>query len=707
MYSTHRFKLILGMGTLLASSIAHAIPSNTVGTFGVNGRLSANYADYTGSNSRTYFKDIESTPDGNLLAAGYTSRADGIYDVLLVKQSQTGALDTSFDSDGKLILPLRDDARAISTAIQPDGKILVLAMSRNTGGFWQVELLRLSESGALDTSFGTNGKYIVQASKNLYPKDMAVTSTGDIIFIYHEYYQTSLGTDKYYTKMKKLTKAGAADTSFTTDFVNVVRFGASNTHSVEFEKISLDASDNIYLTGRYVGVNVSYNPLISMLIAKYNVSGQPENFGPTVANTSIQNVWALHNNLSSSAGSGVSTTNNILNASVILPGGDIVSVGCNANGHAIIQRQTSTGAFVPTFGVGGIRVLDVLPNNECYTEVAYSPSAGLIAIGDNSDEQIMWQFDKDSAATSFSNSGNIIDSSTNNSQQGKFSALGIMENGQIIVAGTTGIPYVTGSKVEGSLIMYQGIAIPPATATASSLSFTSQTNVAGATQVTSNAQTVSVTPSGTVNAFVSNGAVIRNGGGNPMTGILGVTDGDSLELTHTSSSVSDQDTTTSLIMKTGNGYHRNNKSWTTGDSIATFTSTTHFVDTTPDAFVLQPQGTQTPTQLSAIATSETITVAGVNGATPVSITNGEYSINGGAYTSVNSTVNNGDTVTVQHTASSSFSTATLSTLDIGGVTATFESTTLPPTLHQIHSLSSSTIKVMLPFQTKPLLSIMW
>ncbi|PKF81448.1 hypothetical protein CW749_02070 [Vibrio sp. vnigr-6D03] len=105
MHSTHRFKLILGMGTLLASSVAHAIPSNTVGTFGVNGKLSANYADYTGSNSRTYFKDIESTPDGSLLAAGYASRADGIYDVLLVKQSQTGALDTSFDSDGKLVQP--------------------------------------------------------------------------------------------------------------------------------------------------------------------------------------------------------------------------------------------------------------------------------------------------------------------------------------------------------------------------------------------------------------------------------------------------------------------------------------------------------------------------------------------------------------------------------------------------------------------------
>lgn len=56
--------------------------------------------------------------------------------------------------------------------------------------------------------------------------------------------------------------------------------------------------------------------------------------------------------------------------------------------------------------------------------------------------------------------------------------------------------------------------------------------------------------------------------------------------------------------------------------------------------------------LSSTITSNTITVAGGGG--DISIVNGTYSINGGAYTSSPGTVSNDDTVAVRHTSSSSY-----------------------------------------------------
>lgn len=96
------------------------------------------------------------------------------------------------------------------------------------------------------------------------------------------------------------------------------------------------------------------------------------------------------------------------------------------------------------------------------------------------------------------------------------------------------------------------------------------------------------------------------------------------------------------------------------------------VNTTPDAFSFIAQ---TGAALNSVATSNTITVAGINSASAISIVGGTYSIGGGAYVSTPGSVNNGDTVTVRQTASASYNTLTTATLTIGGVSGAFNVTT--------------------------------
>jgi hypothetical protein len=75
------------------------------------------------------------------------------------------------------------------------------------------------------------------------------------------------------------------------------------------------------------------------------------------------------------------------------------------------------------------------------------------------------------------------------------------------------------------------------------------------------------------------------------------------------------------------------------------------------------------------ATSNTVQMTGISAGTPISITGGEYSINGGAYTSAAGTVNNGDYVTVQATASANYCDTTSADVTIGSVTTQFSVTT--------------------------------
>jgi hypothetical protein len=100
-------------------------------------------------------------------------------------------------------------------------------------------------------------------------------------------------------------------------------------------------------------------------------------------------------------------------------------------------------------------------------------------------------------------------------------------------------------------------------------------------------------------------------------------------------------------------------------------------DTTPNPFDLGSNYTNAA--ISTYYYSNTITVAGINAASPVSTNGGvQYQKNGGGWTSTSGTVVNGDTVRVRMQSSGSFNTTVTATLTIGGVSDSFSVTTQNP-----------------------------
>jgi len=96
-------------------------------------------------------------------------------------------------------------------------------------------------------------------------------------------------------------------------------------------------------------------------------------------------------------------------------------------------------------------------------------------------------------------------------------------------------------------------------------------------------------------------------------------------------------------------------------------------DKTPDSFTF---GDLIDQSQSTLIESNAILINGINIPTSISITGGQYQINGGAWVSTTGFVNNGDTVKVRQTSSGSGGVTTNTVLTVGTYSDTFSVTTI-------------------------------
>jgi hypothetical protein len=196
-------------------------------------------------------------------------------------------------------------------------------------------------------------------------------------------------------------------------------------------------------------------------------------------------------------------------------------------------------------------------------------------------------------------------------------------------------------------------------------SFPPQRNVALNTQVTSAAVTItgnSIPADITIEngeysiGSSSSGSSGSSSGTGTFTSSPGkISAGQTVTVRHTSASTANTDTRTVV---------------TIGGVSAAFVSTTG--SPAPQAFTFAPM---TSVRLNSQVTSAAVTITGNTAPAAVTIVNGQYSIDGGDFTSAAGTINAGQTIRLQQTTASTTSTQTTTTVTVGGVSATFVTTT--------------------------------
>lgn len=109
------------------------------------------------------------------------------------------------------------------------------------------------------------------------------------------------------------------------------------------------------------------------------------------------------------------------------------------------------------------------------------------------------------------------------------------------------------------------------------------------------------------------------------------------------------------------------------------------IDTSPESFSFERKTEQA---LTTLITSNSINISGINSSSPISVSGGEYSIDGGDFSAVTSTINNQQSVTVRLISSASYSTSSDVILTIGDVSETFSVTTHSNLTKFAHELST-------------------
>ena len=128
--------------------------------FGVDGFVTIPVSEF---NLYDVARAITRQPDGKLVIAGFADAFDAVdaslISVLVVLRiNDNGALDQTFGNLGVVKMAVGADAVGSSVVVSNQGKIIVLAETKAVKyGTTDFTILRFSESGMLDPTFGTNG----------------------------------------------------------------------------------------------------------------------------------------------------------------------------------------------------------------------------------------------------------------------------------------------------------------------------------------------------------------------------------------------------------------------------------------------------------------------------------------------------------------------------------------------------------------------
>ncbi len=113
-----------------------------------------------------------------VIAGEETTSVDNMF---LMRFTPDGVTDSTFGTDGTVNTKTSDTSEIFASVQQPDGKIIVAGFSAATGSGRSIEVVRYKRNGQLDSTFGTNGKVLIPFSGSATGYSVKLESNGDIV----------------------------------------------------------------------------------------------------------------------------------------------------------------------------------------------------------------------------------------------------------------------------------------------------------------------------------------------------------------------------------------------------------------------------------------------------------------------------------------------------------------------------------------------
>ena len=314
---------------------ASGVDGNLDPSFGSGGRVATNKGSPLSVNA------VAIDSHGRIVAAG-----QGGSKMALVRYLPTGVLDTSFSDDGIAIFdPGNGDyASAQDVAIDRQGRILAAGCVADTATFGIVAcddfaLIRVSDGGALDSSFGAGSNGFVTkdfAAESDSASAVGVDDQGRIVVGG----TAQVGGDDDFGVLRYLS-TGNLDPSFGTGGKATVDFTPVGNDDDRVQAMAIDAQDRVVLAGNSTTPSTN-----GFALARLRADGSRDaSFGNAAPPGSEGQVTTPIGSASSTA-----------NALTIDPQGRILGAGVASDGATnqfALARYSADGSLDPTFSDDG------------------------------------------------------------------------------------------------------------------------------------------------------------------------------------------------------------------------------------------------------------------------------------------------------------------------------------------------------------------
>jgi uncharacterized delta-60 repeat protein len=200
--------------------------------------------DFSSGSTQDEARGIITTPDQKIIVVGYSEN-----DIAAVRYRPNGQLDTSFGGTGLVTTNVKAPdgygsyyETANHAAVQTDGKLVVVGRT-SASAF----VLRYTANGQLDSSFNNNGKMIIPTtlSQNTFSEARAVVIQPDTKIIFTGYAELSNGKG---ILLARLNPDGSYDNSFGANGTALITLPVAFTN-LEVSAIALQNNGKIITAG--------------------------------------------------------------------------------------------------------------------------------------------------------------------------------------------------------------------------------------------------------------------------------------------------------------------------------------------------------------------------------------------------------------------------------------------------------------------------
>ncbi|MGV3659989.1 MAG: hypothetical protein ACO1TE_07385 [Prosthecobacter sp.] len=290
--------------------------------------------------------------DGKIIAVGQAVSSTGINECVVARYTSDGELDASFASGGRILFPLAaSGGEANAVCLGVGGKIIVAGQGQE-GGRRDFAVARLTEGGALDSSF-RGGWVSSSLGGNNSASDAVVQSDGKILVCG----QTGFGSSGAMT-VARYTQAGELDQSFGT--LGWARVNVAGSFSTYASRIVLQPD------GKVVGIGNS-------TLEEYWVMAR------FLADGTLDSTFGAGGKVITSIGTGKQGAYDV----ALQPDGKMVVVGSaqpGADYDFAVARYLPDGSLDASFGAAGKVITTLSSGEDAARAVALQPD-GKILVG--------------------------------------------------------------------------------------------------------------------------------------------------------------------------------------------------------------------------------------------------------------------------------------------------------------------------------------